>query len=264
MPIRAKGLRSIFRGIIERRSIKLDEFTMTWKKRPHVAVFPVVVAVILTCTAIASAPVKTSAQISIEAGQQAIAHAQKALPKVQTELQGPSTTPQTLLDAPPSTSPADGSNITVIGDSVTLAGAEALQAQFPGVFIDAHISRSLRVGGFDTISALQASGQLRPTVVIALSTNGYYGGGNLDKLVTVLAGHNIVLVTGYAGREWITPNNDDAYAAAKKYPNVAVADWATAITAHEDLLSSDHIHPVAAGGTLYAQSIQTALKKFLP
>jgi hypothetical protein len=256
MPIRELGLRTTLRRAIRRYEDHIDDVTVGWRRRPHIAVFPVLAGLVLTVLAIVGAPTKTSAEIIIEAGEHAVAHA-KTVSTQKTVDVTPSPVKNTIKPKEVS-----GDTMTLVGDSVSLASAPSLQAHFPGILIDAHISRSLREGGFDTINQLEQSGQLRHTVIIALATNGYYGTGNLDKLIAQLAGHNIVLVTAYGDREWINPDDVDARAAANKYPNVAVADWAIAIASHTDLLSSDGIHPTSAGGDIYSDSIAAALKKF--
>jgi hypothetical protein len=155
--------------------------------------------------------------------------------------------------------PITGQDITFIGDSVTLASASALQAKFPGIYIDAETSRSLREGGFTTIDNLVATGMLRHIVVISLGTNGYYGTGKLDKLMTTLSDRKVILVTSHAPREWIAGNNQSLRTTAPNYSNMYIAEWDTAISANPDHLGPDGVHPTSSGGAIYADCIAAAL-----
>ena len=53
--------------------------------------------------------------------------------------------------------------------------------------------------------------------------------------------------------------NADLAAFADARRNVIVADWAGAIAAREDLLAGDRIHPGAAGGRLFADTVAAAV-----
>jgi peptidoglycan/LPS O-acetylase OafA/YrhL len=258
-PIRRHGFRTILqRAIIHRRPANT---ILRIPHTPHVAALTICLAIILTVFSVINAPTKTSAQLNIEAGQKAIAE-QKKHPATTK----PITTqrPKAVPAPSPLTGPIDGNEISAIGDSVMLASTVALQTRFPGITIDAEVSRSLRDNGFDVIDALKASGQLRPIVVVALGTNGYYGTGSLDTLVDKLSGHKIVLVTAHADREWIAPNNNDARATASNHKNIAIAEWDQAISTHPDLLSGDGIHPFGEGDAIYADSIETAIRHLPP
>jgi peptidoglycan/LPS O-acetylase OafA/YrhL len=257
-PIRQYG----FGAILKRAILHYHPETkniLRIRHRPRVAAVAICLAVVLTVIGVVNAPTKTSAQLNIEAGQRAIAAQKKLVASKPIAAKQPKAAP-----APPLTGPIDGNNISAIGDSVMLASTVALQTKFPGIAIDAEVSRSLRDNGFDVIDALKASGQLRPIVVVALGTNGYYGTGSLDMLVDQLKGHTIILVTAHADREWIAPNNNDARAIASTHKNIALAEWDQAISSHPELLSSDGIHPFGDGDTIYADSIDTAIRHLPP
>jgi peptidoglycan/LPS O-acetylase OafA/YrhL len=249
-PVRQRGFKAVAKRAITHKYINIDASTIHIRRRPHSLAIAGIALVVLTLCTVISAPTKTSAQLSIEKGQAAL--------KQQTAAKPSPLTPHLTVNHVP----IHGSDITAVGDSVMLASSPALQAHFPGIYIDAEVSRSLRGGGFDTVGTLQAAGQLRKVVVVALGTNGYYGSGKLDELVSQLKDHEIVLVAAHADREWITPNNDDARALAQTNKDIAFAEWDQAITPHPDLLSTDGIHPNADGGIIYATCIQMALKKF--
>lgn len=255
-PVRRYGFRATLRRAITHHTYETKSMFHI-PHRPHIATIALSLAVVFTVVGIINAPTKTAAQINIEAGQKAIAE-QKKLPVATTPVANKQ--PKAPPATPPPPLPIDGNAISAIGDSVMLASTPALQAKFPGIAINAEVSRSLRGDGFDVINTLKASDQLRPIVVIGLGTNGYYGTGTLDELINQLAGHKIILISAHADREWITPNNNDIYTIASKHKNIAIAEWDQVISPHPELLSSDGIHPFGEGDTMYADSIETAIQ----
>lgn len=251
LPVRRYGFKATIQKAVTKRRIKTNESTTRVKRRPHTAVFPICLAIILTVSAVITAPAKTSAQLRVEAGERAVAQAKHSTPPASPPV---AHSPVLLIDGP---------HITAIGDSVMLASSPALQTAFPGITINAEVSRSMRRGGLETIEQMKTSGQLQPTVIVALGTNGYFGAGYLDRMISELAGHTIVLVTAHGEREWTGPNNADMRAAAQTYKNVAIADWNQAIASRPDLLAEDGIHPRSAeGDAIYANCITAALQKF--
>ena len=160
---------------------------------------------------------------------------------------------------PPATGPPPGDQVTIIGDSVTLISAEALQAALPGVYIDAIVSRQMKTTA-EVATALRAAGALRPYVVLSLATNSTVTDRVMEEAVAAIGpDHQIVLVTGYGDRPWIGPTNDQLRAAAERHPNVVVADWQSALAAAPDGVGKDGVHPQGAGRDLYARTLADAL-----
>jgi hypothetical protein len=145
-----------------------------------------------------------------------------------------------------------GGDILAIGDSVMLAAAPALQAQFPGIRIDAVVSRQPREAP-RLLAGYAARAELRPIVVIGLGTNGYLGTGTLDAIRSAAGpSTRLVFVNIYADRQWLGEVNGDLAGFVKTDPRSALVDWHRAIAPHLDLLASDHIHPGGRGARLYA------------
>ncbi|HSW74360.1 MAG TPA: acyltransferase family protein [Candidatus Saccharimonadales bacterium] len=267
-PIRQMGVRAyILRGI-RHEVAAIDGAVAQWKLRPHPVMLASCIVIALTAAAVLTAPTKTTAQLRIEAGERAIGQAkmlagrqsQAARNHAQNNTAGAG---QAQQAAPGQDALPDGSDITVVGDSVTLASADALQQRFPGIYIDAAVSRSMRQGGLDTIDALLQNNQMRGTVVVALGTNGYYGAGNLEKVIAELGNRRIIFVTSHAPDDWAAGNNDNLRKTAMQYANVHLAEWDAAITPHADELA-DGIHPGSDGATIYADCIAGALAQFTP
>jgi len=203
--------------------------------------------------AIAVSPDETSAEAAVEAGRAAL---QKALREAPAPI---APAPSTTDAAAPAAPGISGDQISAVGDSVMLASAGGLVQRLPGIEVDAEVSRSMWAGP-GIVDQLAASGRLRPYVVVALGTNGAVDPGSLDRIVdTVGPRRNLVLVNAYAPRDWIPGVNAELAAFADDHRNVIVADWSAAIAAHEDLLAGDRIHPGAAGGAIFADTVAAAV-----
>jgi len=157
---------------------------------------------------------------------------------------------------------ATGDQIMAIGDSVMLASAPSLQDAFPGIRIDAAVSRQMHAAP-NILQAAKDAGTLRRVVLIGLGTNGSISESTLDELQQIAGpDHQFVFVTVQAPRGWTDGVNAklDVFAGTHQ-KSVALAEWKSAITAHLDLLAEDHIHPGSRGGRIYAQAVDDALHR---
>ncbi len=254
-PIRLMGVRAFILRGVRREAKAFDTSVSNWKLRPHPFMIAWLALITMTGIAVMTAPSKTQAQQRIEAGSAAIAHTKKHAPKAVHTSKAPAKS-----HAP--ARPITGADISLVGDSVALASAPELQAKFPGIYIDAVVSRSMRDGGLSTIEQLIAAGQLRKVLVVALGTNGYFGTGTIQQLLNEVGkDRDVVFVTAHAPVEWVAGNNEYVRLIAKQYPNVYIAEWDATISAHPDMLGPDGIHPGPTGGGLYAGSIASAIAK---
>jgi len=154
-----------------------------------------------------------------------------------------------------------GDQITAIGDSVMLAAAPELKEAFPGISIDAVVSRQMsKAPGI--LRKLRAADKLRPVVVVALGTNGSISTATLDEIRGILGpDRELVLVTAQAPRGWIPGVNTTLAAYAWQYRNVELSDWHAAIQPHLDVLARDRIHFAGAGARIFTASLREALQR---
>ena len=211
----------------------------------------------LTITTIVTAPRQGSVETGIEAGRAAIENAPVAATGDATQVaqQGQPLVPHQL---------PTGDQITAIGDSVMLAAAPSLQDAYPGIDIDAIVSRQLKKGPA-VMRSLIRKGELRPVVIVALGTNGPIKESYLET-IRDLAGPDavMVLVTVQAPRDWTKGVNRILTRFATEHRNVELADWRGSIRQHLDLLYPDKIHPEGrAGGKLYAEAVTAALQRLV-
>ena len=153
-----------------------------------------------------------------------------------------------------------GSQVFAIGDSVMLASAVQLTAALPGISIDAQVSRQVSAG-LPIVQRLAAAGTLRPVVLFALGTNGTFTSQQMRQLIRAIGPHrDLVLVNTYEARPWEAGVNRVIAAAARRYPNVVMANWFATIEHRTSLLWPDEVHPQPGGARLYARMIAAAVR----
>jgi lysophospholipase L1-like esterase len=157
-----------------------------------------------------------------------------------------------------------GSQVFAIGDSVMLASAVQVAAALPGISINAQVSRQVSAG-LPIVQRLAAAGTLRPVVVFALGTNGAFTAQQMRQLIRAVGPHrDLVLVSTYEARPWETGVNRVIAAAARRYPNVVLANWFAAIEHRTRLLWPDEVHPQPSGARLYARTVAAAVRAARP
>ncbi|GAA2912599.1 peptidoglycan/LPS O-acetylase OafA/YrhL/lysophospholipase L1-like esterase [Microbacterium keratanolyticum] len=252
MPIRRRGLRASIRSLVRafggRPARRFAALTIS---------SVIILSIAGTVVSITTAPAESSAAATIRAGQRALEQATATPSPAPTEsLTGG-------LPGAPSPTPApssDGSDMIAIGDSVMLASAPALLARFPGIAVDAEVSRSMWTGT-EIVSALASGGDLRETVVVGLGTNGAIDDEALDQIAASISPRrDLILVNAYAPRDWIPGVNEQLAAFAAAHVGVVVADWSAAIAPRPDLLAEDLVHPGDAGGELFADAVDQAIR----
>jgi peptidoglycan/LPS O-acetylase OafA/YrhL len=225
-----------------------------------------------TTAAIAAAPEVSSGEAIVDAGIRALQDQATPAPVASPTSTDGAAPAGTASGAPapaaagtastpdPGAAPIGGDQITAIGDSVMLASAPALLERFPGIQIDAAVSRSMYAAP-GLLRSLAEAGQLRPYVVVALGTNGAISPDTLAEVGDIVGPErHLVLVTAFAPRSWIDGVNGELTAYAHAHHRVQVADWASAIRGHVDLLAEDQVHPGQTGGQIFADTVAHALR----
>lgn len=159
-----------------------------------------------------------------------------------------------------------GDQITAIGDSVMLASSDAIQTEYPEIYIDAAVSRHYEAVP-PILDQMESDGTLDPFVVLGFGTNGVSSGayeGLLDDILDQLGTERIIVLTlPYGDRYWMPDAEAEVLAQAKKRKNVYVADWCHAVRDNTNLLRSDLIHPTPEGATAYVDAISAAFRQWV-
>ena len=218
-----------------------------------------------TGLAIVADPGMTDAQAAITHGRESVlpsspAPSPPATTGAQTGAQTGAPSPGPV-PVPGSASVPGGDQIDAIGDSVMLASAKELQAGFPGIQIDAVVSRQLSSAPA-IVRQLRDSGTLRPVLLIGLGTNGPIDRQSLDQIRSIVGPRReIVVVSVQAPRGWTDGVNGTLTRFAEQYRSVELANWREAISTRLDLLARDQIHPGPAGGLIYVRAVTDALQR---
>jgi peptidoglycan/LPS O-acetylase OafA/YrhL len=213
-----------------------------------------------TVAAIASDPGAGETELLVAAGQQALDEAsQNEATATPEPTDGTGGDEPVDDDAPPK--PVGGDQISAIGDSVMLAAAPTLQQKFPGIQIDAKVSRSIYVAP-DMIRNLLHKNKLRKVLVLALGTNGPIDRDVLEQIRKLIGpDRQMVVVNVQAPRYWSAGVNVTLSAFALRYRDVELANWHDAIQPSLNLLAGDHIHFGSAGATIFSATIKDALQR---
>ena len=157
--------------------------------------------------------------------------------------------------------PPRGRAITAIGDSVMLASYDALKKRYPGIFIDAGVSRHYS-GGQPILQNLKAQRKLRNTVVLGFGTNGQAFPGQLNEIMDVIGpDRTVILVAPYGPVNGIPEAAQQVLDFAAKRPNVFPAMWCQVAAKNRNALYSDGVHPKPESADLYVRAITDALKQ---
>ena len=157
-----------------------------------------------------------------------------------TSKSDPTTTTSSTL--PPPAAGFVAGHVTAVGDSVMLDYQQPLQADVPGIDVEAAVSRQWDMG-ISILQQLKSEGQLGAQVVVALSTNGPITDTDFDQMMSVLQGASrVVFVNVHVDQPWQDPNNQVLAQGAARYKNVVIADWATLATQNPSWFGSDGTH----------------------
>ena len=165
-----------------------------------------------------------------------------------------------------------GSNILMIGDSITRRSQTQLQTAISGIDIVSQDSKQF--GGADnnnpTGLQLLKSLTLKPIIILALGTNNASLTTDDVNEAIKLVGSNrqLIFVTNYKYNDpnFYSSNNNKLRAAAQTNSNIAIADWEAAAATdpdkYIDTADGYGVHPsVGAGTELFAQTIANSLKQ---
>ncbi len=139
-----------------------------------------------------------------------------------------------------------------------LGAAQALTER--GIVVNALESRQV-IDMIPLVEQLRDNGQLGDAVVVHLGTNGPPSAATLDAFFAPLADvAQVIVLTAYVDRSWTADTNANLSAAAQRFPNVEILDWATlAEPCPGDCFYDDGYHLTPDGRTYYADLIVAAL-----
>lgn len=169
------------------------------------------------------------------------------------------------------TQTTDGSDVTIIGDSITVMSETEIKQKLPQADIHAQVSKQFYNGtsdnpaGITILKELADNKTLRNIVIYALGTNGLFTKQQAEEVIkTVGNNRTVIFVTNYAlpGGIDYTSNNNTIHQLKRQNTNVMVADWASAIEGNPEKYiedSSNFVHPGEEGKKLFAEILYNAI-----
>ncbi len=219
---------------------------------------------VTTTAAALTAPAQTEQQTRLEELQKK----SQALEEKRAEKKGPASGPKETSQgskqgsAKPSSQGVDSSEVTFIGDSVTVAVSEKLQRSYPASPVQASVGQQMWDAP-EVVRTLKEQKRLGKTVVVALGANGTFTAENLQSVVDAAGeGTRFVLVTAYGPKPWIPDANAQIRAFAAKHPDtVRIAQWDAVAKGATDM-APDGVHPGDQGAELWVKEVTRAIKSF--
>jgi len=152
------------------------------------------------------------------------------------------TTPPRITALPPAAAGFVAGHVTAVGDSVMLDYQTPLEADIPGIDVEAAVSEQWAAGE-EELTQLKAEGRLGAEVIVALSTNGPITAADFSDMMSILQGASrVVFVNIHVDRPWQDPNNAVLAQGAASYPGVLIADWASLAAANPEWFGPDGTH----------------------
>ncbi len=171
-----------------------------------------------------------------------------------------STTSPTSTTAPAAPGLVRG-RVTVVGDSVTIDAAPALEALIPHCRVAASVGEQW-TAGLSELEQLRSEGQLGSVVVVALGTNGPVTAAQFAEMMSALSGvSRVVIVTNHAPVAWEQENNAMFRQEVPRYPTARLAHWNALVSAHPQWLYPDGTHmPIGGSGAqAFAELVKAVL-----
>lgn len=178
-------------------------------------------------------------------------------------------------DTTPTSSTA-GSDVTIIGDSITVQSENEIKNLLPKADIYAQSSKHFNTNvsgnpsGLSILNDLKNSNSLRKKVIFALGTNDRNALNkekDIDAVIdSIGSDHEIYFITNYGadylGNRDYSQNNQLFKNAEKEHNNVFVIDWADIISKKDkpsDYVPSNDVHPTSIGREEFAKAITNAV-----
>jgi peptidoglycan/LPS O-acetylase OafA/YrhL len=167
----------------------------------------------------------------------------------------PTVAPTTAPPPPPPTPSA----VLGMGDSVMLGARGALQAVVPGMVVDAVVSRQFA----HAIAALQSykdQGLLPAVVVVHLGTNGRFGDGEFDHMMSVIGPERqAYFLTARMPRSWEADVNAHLTSGVSRHTNAHLLDWRAYAGCHADWFARDGFHVTGEGARQYSEFVRAQI-----
>lgn len=142
-----------------------------------------------------------------------------------------------------------------VGDSVMLGTVAELSQVFPGILVNAAVSRQSSTLA-DIVEQIHATGAGRELTIIHTGTNGDMNSTRFAQMLKSLENVRCVVVLNLkVPRRWEASNNAIIADVVPRFPNTTLIDWNGTGNAHGDWFYNDGFHLRPPGRAAYAALI---------
>lgn len=167
----------------------------------------------------------------------------------------------------------DGSDVTIIGDSITNAAKNAILEKLPQADIYAQDCKTVgytfsgncggstgeNKSGLDIVKELKANNSIRNKVVFLLGTNTAGFGKLQDVIDEIGSGKKIYLMSLYETKDSHDSQNKTIKKIAEDNSNVILIDWAEKVKNNASSYLADGTHPNGDGQKVFADLVYNAV-----
>ncbi len=172
-----------------------------------------------------------------------------------------------------SSSSSTGSDVTIIGDSITATAKSAILAKLPDADIHAKPCKTVGMdvtitcgganppneSGLNIAKQLEEDNKLRDNIFFLLGTNASGFDKLEDALKVIGSERKIYLMSLYESSNNHADQNTTIEKIVKDNENVSLVDWSAAVKDKASTLLIDGTHPNAEGSKIFADLIANAL-----
>jgi hypothetical protein len=131
--------------------------------------------------------------------------------------------------------------IWAVGDSLMVSATQDLEAELPGIRIDAEVGRRMDQG-IDVLTTMIGE-EIPDMLIVALGTNNGITVDQVDEVMRLASGvGEVIFVNVSVPRPWETRTNGAINSVPGAYPNAAVVDWKSSSNGNGGLFRLDGFH----------------------
>lgn len=149
-------------------------------------------------------------------------------------------------------------SITAVGDSVLININSYLRNYVPNLYLDGEVGRDLPDAP-NVLTAIKNNQGLGNIILIALGSNGKMEADDLDQIMTIADGREVLFVNTSHTQPWQDYINGLLAKFCEDTPNAYLVDWYDYAKGKKDLFAQDLVHPNVKGSEAYAKIVARAL-----
>lgn len=145
-----------------------------------------------------------------------------------------------------------------MGDSVLININSYLRNYIPNLYLDGEVGRDLPDGPV-VLENIKNNQGLSDIILIALGSNGKMEADDLDQIMAVADGREVLFINTSHTQPWEDYINDQLKKFCDKTENAYLVDWYSYAKGKKDLFAQDLVHPNVEGSEAYANIVARAI-----